>query len=434
VKRTVPKHILPKKTAAEYEAEGDGFYEQKDYDSALVAYENAAKLKASYRSLYRTGWIYNDFSEYANALPALERALAIDGTQSAAYTEKGYALRRLGRTDEAIAAFNRSISINSEEYVAPFELGSIYEEKKNYAEAERYLNQSIKNKPDKADAYTELGIVQRHLGRNADAVRSLDRAIELDPENGRAYMGLGDVYYYGTSEYQKAIDSYIKGLQYDPDNAVAAFNVGYSYNDIGNYGEALQYLAKAAKANPGDFDTYVETGYAYRKQKVEAQAMTSYQKALQLKPNGATALFGIGDVYFEIEKKYDLAAGYYRRGLATDPDSPSALYRLGYSYNDAGKYSEAVDVLERAHNLKPQWLNIMDELGYSYLQLKRLDDAATILRQAISANRDAELAHYYLGQVYVSRGNRNGANNEYRELQRLNSQYTEKLMDMIRKM
>src|SRR5262252_10732367 len=48
VKRTVPKHIIPKKTAAEYVAEGDKFFDDKDYDSAVVAYENAVKLKPSY--------------------------------------------------------------------------------------------------------------------------------------------------------------------------------------------------------------------------------------------------------------------------------------------------------------------------------------------------------------------------------------------------
>src|SRR4051794_20063888 len=73
VKRTAPKRIVPKKTAAEYEADGDKYYEQKDYDSAVVAYENAVKLKPSFDALYRIGWIYNDFAEYAKALPPLER-------------------------------------------------------------------------------------------------------------------------------------------------------------------------------------------------------------------------------------------------------------------------------------------------------------------------------------------------------------------------
>jgi tetratricopeptide (TPR) repeat protein len=279
-----------------------------------------------------------------------------------------------------------------------------------------------------------LGIIQRHLSRNAEAIRSLNKAIEIDSQNGRAYMGLGDVYFYGTSEYQKAIDAYTKGLEYDTDNHVAEYNIGYSYNDLGNYNQALEYLAKALKADTSDYDAYVETGYAQRKLKNETEAMAAYQKALQLKPGSSSALFGIGDVYFEIEKKYTTAADFYRRGLTNSPDSPTALYRLGYAYNDSGNYSDAVDVLTRAHKLKPQWATIMEELGYSYKQLKRYDDATTILKQAVTASRDADLAHYYLGQVYVSTGNKSGANNEYRELQRLNSEYTDKLMDMIRKM
>ena len=84
--------------------------------------------------------------------------------------------------------------------------------------------------------------------------------------------------------------------------------------------------------------------------------------------------------------------------------------------NDAGDYTQALDVLTKAQKLQPTWLRIMEELGYSYIQLKRFDDAAPILRQATSTYPNAELAHYYMGQVYIAKRNRNGANNEYREL------------------
>src|SRR5213080_833069 len=47
VKRTVPKRIPVRKSGAEYEAEANRLYEQKDYDSALVAYQNASRLKPS---------------------------------------------------------------------------------------------------------------------------------------------------------------------------------------------------------------------------------------------------------------------------------------------------------------------------------------------------------------------------------------------------
>jgi len=263
VRRTVPRRVVPKKTAAEYEAEGDSYYDKQDYDSALAAYESAARLKPSYHALYRTGWIYNDRQEYTEALRPLTQAV---------------------------------------------------------------------------------------------------------------------------------------GLSSNPYNA------------------------------------YVEIGYAYRKLENADQAMTAYRKALEYQPRGAFALFGMGDVYFEISKKYDTSADYYRQGLAVESDNATALYRLGYAYNDMGQYNRAIDALNQSRQLKPDWVINMNELGYAYKQLKRYDEAADVLREAVATDRDNQLAHYYLGQVYVITGNRSGANGEYRELQRLNSEYAAKLIGLIQKM
>ena len=330
-KRAAPKRIAVKKTAGEYEAEGDKYYNAKDNDSALVAYQNAVRIKPSFHALYRIGWLYNDFGEFAKALPALDQAIAIDSSQSAAYTEKGYAHRRLGQFDEAIAAFKTALSLDEEEYIPAYELGSLYREKKMYSEAERYLQQSLRNKADNAKALNELGAVQRHLGKNSQAISSFNKAISLDPEDSEPYMGLGDTYFYGMNDYRNAVDAYVKGLEREPDNEIAAYNVGYSYNDTGQYQSALTYL----------------------------------NKALQLKPG----------------------------------------------------YVEA-----RA------------ELGFAQLKLKRYPEALTTLRTAVSASPNFDTSHYYLGQVYVLTGNRTGANSEYCELQRLNSQYAERLMGMINKM
>jgi tetratricopeptide (TPR) repeat protein len=330
-KRTVPKRIAARKTAAEYESEGDRLYDQKDYDSALLAYQAAAKLKPTYRSMYRIGWLQNDFGQYSAALAALDRAIAIDSTQSGAYTEKGYAHRRLNQFPQAIAAFQRSISLYPEGYVAPYELGSIYSEQKNYSEAERYLLQSIRNNSENANAYEELGVVQRRQGRDNEAIRSFNRAISLDPQASGAYMGLGDVYFYNKEDYASANDAYLKGLELDPDNRVAAYNVGYGFNDMSRFTDAIPWLQKAIK-------------------------------------------------------------------------------------------------------LKADYVEARAELGFAQLKLKRFPAALTTLRTAVSMNNNFDTSHYYLGQVYVLTGDRQGAMNEYRELQRLHSTYAGRLMDMINKM
>jgi superkiller protein 3 len=331
VKRTAPKRIATMKTAAQYEAEGDRLYNANDYDSALVAYQSAAKLKPTYNSVYRIGWLYNDFGEYADALPWLNRAIAIDSSQSRAYTEKGYAHHRLNQTDQAIAAFKRALDLNSNEYVAPYELGTIYSERKNYSQAEQYLLQAIRNKDDYADAYEELGSVQWRQGRNDEAIRSYNRAIQLDSQDSGSYMGLGDVYFYGTQEYAKSIDPYLKGLELDADNYVAAYNVGYSMNDTSQFADAIPWLQKAIK-------------------------------------------------------------------------------------------------------LKPDYVDARAELGFAQLKLQRYPAATNTLRAALNLDNDNATTHYYLGQVFVHTGDRQSAMSEYRELQRLHSQYAGNLMNMINKM
>jgi tetratricopeptide (TPR) repeat protein len=434
VKRTVPKRIPIKKSAAEYEAEANRLYEQKDYDSALVAYQNASRLKPSFNSFYRTGWLHNDFDEYDKAVLALDQAIALDSTQSVAFAEKGYALRRLKRNDEAIAALKMAISLDPQASIAPFELGALYNEAGKYVEAIRYLRQAIQNRSDYVEAYSELGLAQRRQGRFNDALDSFNTAIRLGPEDSDGYMGLGDVYFYGLKDYSKAIDPYVKGLSYEPDNRVALYNVGYSLNDIERYADALGYLEKAVQLKADDYKSYAEIGYANLQLKNAVAAIAGYQKALQYKPDHATSLFGIGDVNYDIYKKYDVAVEYYKKGLVYDPENASALYRLGFSYNDLGLYDQAISALLKVRSLRPGWKTVPNELGYAYLMQKRYDEAASMLKQAIALDRDYQLPHYYLGQTYCGTGNKAAATAEYRELQRLNSQYATKLNDLIRKM
>lgn len=431
--RTTPKRTVPtKKTALAYEQEGDKYFTQKDYDSALIAYQNAVRLNPkSLKSHYRIGWIYNDFQEYSKALLALDKALVINSSEYLIYLEKGYAHRRLDQTNAALSALKQCITLNPKADIALFELGALYNDLKMYNDAVTYLRQSIYYRPDYAEAYEELGVSLRRLGRNSEAITAFNKAISLDPGDSGGYMGLGDVYYYGTKEYQKAINAYLNGLQLDDDNYIATYNVGWSYNELGNYNEAIRWMNQTAKIKPDYYSAYVEMGYAYYKLNQDTQSINAYQKALQYKPDYANAHLGIADVYYENLKNYQLAADNYRKGLMYKSNDITAMYRLSWCYNHFGRYQEAIDWLVRAKQLKPEIAVLHIELGYSYMMLKRFNDAAVSLRQALAINKDSQLARYYLGQVYYYGGNRNAAIAEYRELQRLNSQYAPKLLDII---
>lgn len=432
-KRTTPKKIVvPRKTAAQYVAEGEAFYKQKDYDSALVAYQNAVRLNPRLSGgWYWVSWLHNEFQEYSQALPAAEKAIALDSRYAYAYVEKGYALRNLKRPSEAISAFQQSVNLKSDYSTGYYELGRTLCDSGRYQEASTNLSQAVSLDPKNAEAYEYLGIAQRRLGQNSQAISSLNRSIQLDAADSGAYMALGDVYYYGTKEYLKAVNAYLKGLQYDDDNDVAMLNVGFSYNELQNYSEALRWLNKASGMKPSAA-IYSEIGYSNFKLNNSNAAIEAYQRALQMNRSSATAEFGLGDVYYDILKDYKLAAEHYQKGVIISPDNANALYRLGFAYNDIGLYRDAIVPLNRARQLRPEWQGVPTELGYAYLQLKQYDNAIAVLKQAINLNRDSAPAHLYLGQAYVYTNNERGARSELSELKRLKSdKYAKQLSDLI---
>ncbi|MGD9630177.1 MAG: tetratricopeptide repeat protein [Pyrinomonadaceae bacterium] len=436
--RTVSKHragkktVPPKKTAADYEKAGDELFDKKDYDDALVAYQSAVRLNPrQLKSLYRIGWLHNEFGEYALALTALAKANAVDPNQAVVHLETGYANSRLKKNTEAIAAFNRAIAINPKMATAYYELGSLYNDLKRYSEAEAALRNAIANRPDYADAYEELGLSLRRLGRNSEAITAFNRSISLDPTSAASHMGLGDVYFYGNKDYKLAVAAYLNGLRYEPDNIVAAYNVGWGYNTLGNYTEALRWLGNVTKLKPDHVSALLETGYANYKLKQTPASIAAYQSALRYQPSNVTAHTGLGDVYYDNLKDYSLASGYYKKAVDIKADNLTTMYRLGYCYNDLKRYPEAITILERARQLKSDSQPVLVELAYAYKMSGRPDPARQLLQTVIQTNPDNEVAHYYLGQIFIAAGNRSGAMAEYRELQRLKSQYSQRLLDMI---
>lgn len=327
-KHTVPKKITrPGKTAAQYLADANAFYDQKDYDSALAAYQSAVSLRPLATSYYRIGWIQNDFGEFQKALAALDQATSLDPTLSSAYLEKGYALRRLKRLGEAGTALRKCVSLNPQSALCHNELGQLYYGQKQYSDAVAMLTTATSLKPDFGDAFEHLGLALSELGRNDEAIDALNRAIELEPEDSGGYMGLGDVYYYGTKDYAKAADAYIKGLQYDSKNSVAAYNVGWASNDLGNYSQALTYLDMATRSKPDLLEAYNEMGFAYMQLKRYSEAESALERAVSLDNKNAIAHYYLGQVY-NITNNRSAALSQYRVLQQLGSDYADKLYKM----------------------------------------------------------------------------------------------------------
>jgi tetratricopeptide (TPR) repeat protein len=106
-----------------------------------------------------------------------------------------------------------------------------------------------------------------------------------------------------------------------------------------------------------------------------------------------------------------------RRGRELDPLSPNIGASLGQTLHRAGRYQEALAVLEEVRQLDPDFLLTNSALGEVYLALGRPADAIRALEKALDpvVRHSAELG--LLGYAYAAAGRRTDALRLLRELE-----------------
>ena len=106
-------------------------------------------------------------------------------------------------------------------------------------------------------------------------------------------------------------------------------------------------------------------------------------------------------ITFERTDQWDKAEADFRKALSLLPDQPLVLNYLGYSLIDKDmKYEEALSMIERAVERRPDEGFIIDSLGWAYFKLERYEDAATELEKAIKKMPGDPLVHDHLGDAY----------------------------------
>jgi len=118
----------------------------------------------------------------------------------------------------------------------------------------------------------------------------------------------------------------------------------------------------------------------------------------------------------EVEK----AIPIYQRLVHALPDNPGLITNLGIALEMAGHDREAIEQLDAAVKLDPQYINARLFLGLAYLGLGKPQDAVGQLQKVIDAQPGNEVARWKLAEAYLTVGNPAQAEEDYRALCKLN--------------
>jgi Flp pilus assembly protein TadD len=144
------------------------------------------------------------------------------------------------------------------------------------------------------------------------------------------------------------------------------------------------------------------------------QSIKLLEKAVAQRPQSEELVFALGATY-ERAGQWERAIEVVRELMRRDPESVSAMNFIGYALAKEGqRLDEARKLLERAIAIKPMSGEVSDSLGWLYVKLGRLDDAEHLLVRADRLTPEDPEILEHLGDLYVRRSDRARAVDAYR--------------------
>lgn len=121
---------------------------------------------------------------------------------------------------------------------------------------------------------------------------------------------------------------------------------------------------------PGDVAELFARGIALEEDPgQQAQAITAYQRVLELDPDHAAAHINLGTLHYN-RQEFALAEKHYRRAIAVDPRYALAYFDLGNVLDETGRVSEAIQTYHTALQLAPTYADAHYNLALAYEKTK----------------------------------------------------------------
>jgi tetratricopeptide (TPR) repeat protein len=257
----------------------------------------------------------------------------------------GATLTRRGGEDLGLVYLQLALYLSPNHPLALLSLADLYESVKKPAMAIKIYERVPANSPLKRNAQIQLATELDAADRSDEAIKILKNVTAEQPKDLEAIMALGNIER-GRKKFADCAQTYSKGIEALPQNNDKANSVYYYYR-----------------------------GICEERTKQWSKAEADMRKALELQPEQPHVLNYLGYSWIDQGINLDEAMKMIKRAVEQRPDDGYIVDSLGWAYFRIGNYDEAVKNLERAIDLKPEDPTINDHLGDAYWRVGRTLEA-----------------------------------------------------------
>jgi tetratricopeptide (TPR) repeat protein len=292
--------------------------EQGKYRNALEMLKKIELSSPKTKQLaHELGAAYYHLGNFADAVPALQRALAESADDHEAEQLLGISFLQLGKPDEAIHwLLKLKAAMPAGNPDTEYVLGLCYVRTRDYEHARSSFAAMYGVPPESAAAYLFTARMLLRQGDDSRAEEFAQKAAEIDSRLPLAHFLLGEVYLYRL-ELPRAVHEFELEISSNPAYA-------------GSYDRLADAYLRMARIN-------------------EAEALL--KRSLLLDSNSTGPYILLGKVHLK-KKDYSQARIYLERAVKMDPNNYISHHLLGEAYQGAGKLQEAEHELKLAEQLQ----------------------------------------------------------------------------------
>lgn len=356
------------------------------------------------------GVLFDNAGRYPLAIERLEKATRYDPKNFHAYYNLSLAFRHMGRMEDARKAANIARDIAPNDPKVALLSGNLFQELGDTESALKAYKTGIHSSPEDSSLLYNLGLAQYKQGKITDAIDNFEKAIRQDVSGRVSTLSHGHLgkIYYDQENWKNAEYHFREATRLQPDNAQNQYNLGLVALKLGKKEEAVSYFKRALDGGTNEPEVYIRLAEALDSLKLPTLAIQSLKKALELRPGDVDVLFALGDLYY---KRGDLipAEETFRKILQVTPGdaySETALINLGIILDEMERYTESIDILERAINLNPKNYNAYYNLGIASLHAGEPARAIVAWKKASSLESGKtykareRIGDYYADKLY----------------------------------
>ena len=260
-----------------------------------------------------------------------------------------------------------------------------------------------------AEMFHGIGVALSRDGSMDLALVFLQLGVYLDPSSDVIALALGQLLD-TTGQHEMANAVYDAIPARSPLKPTAVVRIAQNLDSMGDRPEALRRLGNIVASTPDDLDAVSVLGDLLRYDEQYLEAADAYTDAIAITGGESPAdwrFYYVRGIAYERAGEWPKAEADFKRALELNPDQPQVLNYLGYSWIDMDMHlDEALEMIETAVEAQPMDGYIIDSLGWAFYKLGRLDEAVETLERAVMLLPSDPEINDHLGDAYWKAGRR----------------------------